>query len=404
MRPTALFLLLPLQLVAGCGRDAGKVRHVAARDSAGVRIVDLGAGEARHAWTVAATPAVDITGGEPGQGPALYQALGAARLGDGRIVVANAGSGTLDFYTPDGRHQRSAGHAGGGPGEFRALTWVGSLPGDSVAAWDSGSGRLSVFTPAGEFARSVTPRQPLGMFPQAQGTLEGGELLLMLHQAAPGGAPTSTVHVQRGTVHLASMARDGAVKILGRFPGTEMLASGNPAGGLMMMPLPFGKQTVAAAHRGRVYVSGGDRWEVAEYGADGRVRSLIRSARPRQPVTRADVRAYARTMVMLGGEGNAALARQRSQLLAMAPYPKVKPAVTGLRADAERNLWMESPGPAAGTVDGEWTVVSPREGVLARVQLPRGLNVQQVGPDWILGTSMDGDMEHVRLYRLTRAP
>jgi hypothetical protein len=401
MRRSTLGVLL-LPVLVGCRNEAGAGPGVTTRDSAGIRIVEIHGSAPGSAWSVAARPALDITGGEPGTGPGLYRVMGAARLADGRIVVANGGSNTLEVFAPDGRHERTLGRAGDGPGEFRALSWVGRASEDSIAAWDSAPGRLSVFTPQGGYARSVAPRQPLGVFPQVQGELADGAVLLVLHQPTLGMATTSDVHVQRDTISLAVLHPDGGVNLLGRFPGTEVLASGSPAGGLMMMPLPFGRQTVAAARGGRVYAATGERWEVAEYAAEGGLRALIRADRNRRPVTRSDVRKYRESVVMLGGEGNAALSRQRAQLLARAPYPGRKPAITALRVDAEGNLWVESPAAEEGAMGGEWAVVSPAGRVLGRVRLPDGLAVQQVGPGWLLGTAAEGGVEHVRLYRFTR--
>jgi len=401
MRRVARGLLL-LPVLAGCRTEADAKPGVATRDSAGVRIVEHHGGEPAVAWQVADRPELDLTGAEAGKGPGLYQVMGAVRLGDGRIVVANGGTSTLEIFGADGAHQRSVGRAGDGPGEFRALSWVGRFAGDSIAAWDSGAGRLSIFTPAGDFARSVAPAQPLGIFPRAEGALDGGALLLSLHQPSLGMSATEGVHVQRDTISLAVLRPDGAVTVLGRFPGTEVLASGNPAGGLMMMPLPFGRSTVAAGSGGRVYVASGEPGNIAEYAPGGGVRALVRADRERQPVTSADVRAYRQKLVALGAENNGAIARQHTRMLDRAPYPKRKPAITDMRVDAAGNLWVESPEPGEGTLARGWTVVSPDGRMLGRARKPDDLNVHQVGDGWILGTFTDGGLEHVRLYRVTR--
>ncbi|HEX6751165.1 MAG TPA: hypothetical protein VF092_27995 [Longimicrobium sp.] len=400
MRRFALGLLL-LPVLAGCRTEADAKPGTATRDSAGVRIVEHHGGESEIAWRVADRPELDLTGAEAGKGPGLYQVMGAVRLGDGRIVVANGGTSTLEIFGADGAHQRSVGRAGDGPGEFRALSWVGRFAGDSIAAWDSGTGRLSVFTPAGDFARSVAPAQPLGIFPRAEGALDGGALLLALHQPSLGMSATEGVHVQRDTISLAVLRPDGAVAVLGRFPGSEVLASGNPAGGLMMMPLPFGRATIAAGSGGRVYVADGDRWEIAEYAPGGGVRALVRADRELQPVTPADVRAYRERLVTLGAENNGAIARQHARMLDRAPYPKQKPAITGLLVDAHGNLWVESPESGEGTLARGWTIVSPDGRMLGRARKPDALTVHQVGDGWLIGTATDGEIEHVRLYRIT---
>ncbi|HEX8904489.1 MAG TPA: hypothetical protein VF771_06590, partial [Longimicrobiaceae bacterium] len=274
--------------------------------------------------------------------------------------------------------------------------------GDTIAAWDSGSERLSIFTPAGDFVRTVAPRQPLGVFPQILGALDGGALLLALHQASVGMSGASDVHVQRDTFRLGVLRPGGEVTEIGRFPGMEFAVSGSPTSGLMMMQRPFGLHTVAAAHGSTVYVAGGERWEVAEYAAKGGLRRLIRADRARRPVTAADQRTYRQTTVTRGDEGNQALRRQREHILARLPYPKQKPAITALQVADDGTLWVESPEEREGTLAGEWTVISPAGQVLGRVRVPEALWVWQVGPDWLLGLAAGDDGEHVRLYRLTR--
>lgn len=401
MRRIAIGLLIATG--AGCRAGAETKAPFSVRDSVGVRIAETrgGAGGAPE-WKVDEHPEIDITGAEPGRGPALFHVLGAVRLGDGRIVVANSGTSSLEIFSPAGTHLRSAGRAGGGPGEFRALTWVGCLTGDSIAAWDAGAGRLSVFSPAGDYARSVTPRQPLGIFPQPAGLLDGGGLLLALHGGTLGLSATADVHVQRDTLTYAVLDTAGGMTRIHRFPGMEMLASGNPSGGLVVMPLPFGQQTVAATHGSRIYAADGERFEVAEFTRNGRLRALIRGDRERQPVTARDVRRYRETLVTLGEEGNARLSRQYDELLDRAPYPARKPAITGLRVDEAGNLWVESPEPGRGNLATAWSVLSPEGRMIGWVRTPAGLNVQQVGNGWLLGTSADENGEYVRLYRVRK--
>ncbi|HEU4559494.1 MAG TPA: hypothetical protein VFS20_16680 [Longimicrobium sp.] len=396
--------ILLVTVAAGCREQPAERLGVALRDSAGVRIVEhRGAAPAAPAWRAEPAPALELGGAEGGNGPALYRVAEALRLGDGRIVVANGGSSALEIFGPNGAHLRSVGRAGDGPGEFRAVSWVGRMGGDTLAAWDSGLGRLSLFTPAGDFVRSVSPRRALGMYPQAVGALAGGGVVLALRGSALGMGKTTEVHVQRDTVTYAALSPSGDVRELARLPGAEMLVSGDPAGGLMVMPLPFGRQPAAAVAGDRVYVTDGERYEVAAYDAIGRLRAVLRSQSPRLPVTREDVRTYRDSLVTLGGEGNTALQRQQAELLDRAPYPRQKPAITALRADSAGNVWAESPVSDGEGLATEWRVISPDGPVIGSVRLPGRLDVRQIGPDWVLGIALDGDQaERVRLYKLVK--
>jgi len=383
----------------GCGRGVPARPSSSVRDSAGITVV-ANRGDARGArlgWRVGGSPIVDIGGGS-GAGP--YRVVAATRLGDGRIVVASAGANALELYAPDGRHLRTIGRAGGGPGEFRALFWVGRLPGDSIAAWDAALGRLSVFTPSGDFARSVAPAASLGLFPQAAGVFGDGRVLVAVRSADAGSG--SGVRVQRDDVSYVALGADGRVQPIGRFPGTEMLLSGGSGGGLLMRPLPFGRQTVAAARGERVYVGTGDGFELRGYEPGGGLRAIVRAEYAPVPVTPRAIRDYRRTLVTLGAEGDSRMRRQQDEMLEQAPYPRQMPPFTELQVDPDGNLWTrDANAPAAHTA--RWTVFSPEGRLRGSVEVPAELIVREIGRDWLLATVLDDDqVEHVRIYPLAK--
>lgn len=302
------------------------------------------------------------------------------------------------MFGPDGKHLRSLGRPGDGPGEFRALFWVGRAAGDSILAWDSGLGRLSIFDPAGRLVRTVVPRQPLGLFPQAAGALAGGRVLLAV-RTGPVTTGTGTT-VQRDSISYVALGRAGEVEPIVRVPGSEMLVS--TSHGFVMRPLPFGRQTVAAARENGVVIGTGDRFEVVAYEAGRGARSIVRAENRHVRVTPAAICDFQRTSVTLGGEGDARLHTIDAQMLAEAPYPREMPPFTDLKADAEGNLWLQGPKNPSEP-DARWIVLSPEGRVRGVVLLPGGLAVQEIGPDWVLGITMDENgLQHVRLYTLVK--
>jgi hypothetical protein len=106
----------------------------------------------------------------------------------------------------------------------------------------------------------------------------------------------------------------GTVQVLGRFPGTEQIATVDDAG-MLIRPLPFGRTTAAAVHGGALYVASGDRYEVSVYMPGARLRSRIRGDRARLPVTAADVEAYRRELVTIGGPRDGRAERRLAQML-----------------------------------------------------------------------------------------
>lgn len=181
-----------------------------------------------------------------------------------------------------------------------------------------------------------------------------------------------------------------------------MLMSGDATGGLLIRPLPFGRQTVAATFGGRVYVGTGDAFELLAYEPGQGLREVVRARHHPLPVTRAEIDEYRRSLVTLGAEGDARMRRQHDELLANAPYPEEMPPFTNLKIDPDGNLWLQAPRAGAIT-DQRWIVFSREGRARGTVSAPRNLNVQEIGRDWLLGIALDEDqVEHVRLYRLVK--
>ena len=140
-------------MVIGCAEGGNDALTTAVRDSAGVRIVEH-VGEAPDlGWTVAAEPSVVIGGPDVADEYALFQVVGAARLADGAIAVANGGSNEIKVYEPDGAFRFAVGGEGEGPGEFSRMRFLIRIPGDSLAVDDIGNARVTVLSPEGRVAR-----------------------------------------------------------------------------------------------------------------------------------------------------------------------------------------------------------------------------------------------------------
>ncbi|HEX6036449.1 hypothetical protein [Longimicrobium sp.] len=389
-----------LLLSAACdGGGRGARASVQTRDSAGVGIVENRGSPPALGWTVDTVPLVSI-GGDGAAGGPLFQVTDALRMPDGGIVVASAGTQQVRFYGTDGTLLRAVGRAGEGPGEFRAPFWLGRLRGDSVAVWDAGLRRFSVLSPTGDFGRAIQPSGLSGVFPQVIGVLPDDRFVVA--SAAGAQALPSPGQPRRDTAAFVVVDAAGAVAdTLGVFAGTEMVAMGTPATGFVLRPRPFGRQTVTAVRDNRLYVATGDTYQVAVHEPGRGLRALYRAEREPVPVTREDQEAYRRSLVTLGG--NAQAKAQSDRLLDEVPFPDQMPPLTAMKVDSAGNLWLQDPQPPGDDAPSTWTVLDPAGRVLGRVRLPSDLSVRQIGGDWVLGVVVDADqVEHVRLYRLTR--
>jgi hypothetical protein len=402
MRPLARgSAVLTTIALAACGGDA-RASGPAVRDSAGIRIVQnarpaWGRGEG---WTVAAEPVLDLGVAE---GDPRYQfgAVGdAVRLSDGTLVVADGQANELRAYDAQGRWLRTLGRQGSGPGEFNGLGSVFLLPGDSIAAYDGGAGRLTVFAPSGALARTANvapldgrlPPKPLGAF--ADGSLVVAPAFNPMFTASP--------KPSRDTMPLARYSAHGAqAGSLGRIAGEETVTIVGGSGEDRFAtrgPVPFGRGTHVAVAGTRLLIADNARYELAEHGADGRLVRLVRRAADPEPVTDADRAAWAEQQRQ-GASGR--FRQMRERLTAAMPFPEHKSWFAGVRLDAAGNAWVQRhAAPDAGT---PWEVFDAEGRLLGTVTTPTGLRVTQIGADFVVGVWKDElDVAHVRVHRLRK--
>jgi hypothetical protein len=109
------------------------------------------------------TPIVNLGGSSVDPDNQFFNVLTAVRLSDGRLIVVDAGSHNVKWYSPDGSLIASTGGRGGGPGEFLRITDAVPTPFGGVAVYDSRNQRIMNFPrfgghpvkPEGNFGQEV---------------------------------------------------------------------------------------------------------------------------------------------------------------------------------------------------------------------------------------------------------
>lgn len=395
----AAALLLPL---AACGGDA-KGAGPTVRDSAGIRIVQNEAPSWRKGqeWRVSSEPVTDVGVAEGDAHQQFGRVAGALRLSDGTLLVADGQANEIRAFDAQGRHLRTMGRAGGGPGEFQGLMGLHLLAGDTVAAYDYQGSRISFFAPSGTFVRGVT-LQPLdGKLPaRPLGFLRDGRVMvtqLYNPQFTPSTKPT------RDTVPLALYSAAGAEAArLGRVAGDEMVTvSGGTGDNRIMMRQnpPFGLSTYFAVRGERLLVGDPVRYELVERGPDGAVARLIRRGGEREAVTQADRDAFIkqRTEAM----NDARFRQLQEQVMKSLVFPEHKPFFTSLGVDPTGNVWVQRS--AEDGADRPWDVFDADGHLLGTVTTPAGMQVTQFGTDFVVGIWSDElDVAHVRVHRIEK--
>lgn len=216
-----ILALLAVSLVA-CTDNTSRTSTVFVRDSAGVRIVEntTPLWQPGEEWRLGLEPLVDLGGGDTEEGQ-LFRVVGALRLSDDRIVVANGGADEIRFYGPEGAFLSASGGEGEGPGEFLLLRSLYRLGGDSLLVGDPLAGRLSLFDAEGAFVR-VTRLAPTdgAPMPTLSGVFDDGSFLV--HGMTLEAAEIGFVRPDEVLFHYAT---DGTVlHRLGVFPAARRIS------------------------------------------------------------------------------------------------------------------------------------------------------------------------------------
>lgn len=351
-------------------------------------------------------------------GPAatrFQRIVGTVRLPDGRIVVADAGSGELRFFGPDGKPLLAAGGAGGGPGEFTrtfggatGLAAVGRVGTDSVAAYDLMAGRITVFSPGGDHALDRAVGGPGGAasgLVRPVGWTGDGSFVGLITRRDAGEAPATGRHLDRPDEMLVTSRRGAAALDTGaRFPGDARFMDISPAGegGKLQVSIstpPFAASLAASAADGLVAVGPTDGRVIHLYDAGLDPVGTLHLDGRRLAVTDDRVSAWVdRQLSDAVDPSRRRVLRERYRGL---PVPDSLPVFGDLVVDRAGRVWVEAypdPEPDSAT---SWTVFDRTGRKLSRLRMPGRFRPLEIGAGYVLGVWKDDlDVEYVRLYRL----
>jgi hypothetical protein len=382
-----LLIALPLLLVQpACGTDEQGIGPMV-RDSAGILLIENDLGhvlwDEATAWQLSDEPRVSIGSADAGAAYILHQAVRAQRLPDGSLAVATSGTSDVRLYAPDGRHLRTLGRSGNGPGEFRSPWLVFGLGEDSVVVVDLYR-KVSVFGPDGgvrEFgAGELGGEGPIGQF--------GDGSLLSWKYIRPGtpltGGEWSQVELLRRDLS------EGAAK---RVRVVDYFRSDGP--GVMNL---FAPRASMAAGDTTVWYSRGDALALEEARMDGQVVRIVRLSLPPVLVTDAHKSRVTDALVEANPGSNP------EDLTRNMEFPESFPAHGSILVDAGGNVWVQDYAPWGSDDSSRTCYVFDADGqFLGEVMTPAGLSLQDIGEDWALGLHRDDlGVERLQLYELEK--
>lgn len=362
-------LCMALSLAQGCADEGRASSTVTITDSAGIEIVEsvAPAWAAGQEWSVDTTPLMSIGEGERPE-KQFYRVVGVARLLDGRVVVADAGSQKIRLFASDGRFLSSMGGPGEGPGEFTDLKHIAVLAGDSILAYNGVPPRVTIFGPDGTVARTTQVPYPVEQGYadlEAVGVLDDGRIVA--YRSLDYLSIDFVDGLNREPLALRLLDPwTGRLDTLGPVPGIERMLL-RRGGGVRQTILPFGRFPDIAARDMLVYVAPNDDFAVHVLSPSGAVERIVRAAQRPRPIEDPHLTQYMDNRVAGASD---AQTREYRQLVRSMPVPETFPPYRGIEVDLLGNLWVAD---YAWPLDTPplYTVFSAEGAMLGSVTLPR---------------------------------
>ena len=231
----------------------------------------------------------------------LYRVAGVA-ISEQHVIVAEASTGSLRFYTHAGRLEKTVGRQGEGPGEYRNMSWM-SRVGDEMHVYDRASNSVNVYSLDGTRVRStaVRPHDELPLT-SVVGSFADGSLLAVA-VANPMYVPDEA-ETRRLPMTLVRHDSEGASATrLIDMVGPERYFEPSGRGGVQQMSRPFGRATGVAVVDSIFVVTNNDSYAISVYGRDGAQSETLMPdpVPPMTPLKQSDIE-WAREGLLAGAD------------------------------------------------------------------------------------------------------
>jgi hypothetical protein len=398
-----------LLALAACSETGGTRSSIAERDSSGIAIVE-NAGP-YPLWHLGSIPEVRVGTIEGDSAYQFHRVQFAGRLTDGRVVVADAGSSQVRWYSPSGVHRSTAGRRGEGPQEFLSFGNALLTSNDTLIVYDPRSRRATWFSPREAYVGDLSLRDG----PAGAVTILGATPDRRLAVAVS----TPSFNIQRPdlsytrdtlTVVLhSSTTLDTVVLRAGTESSLWVQFEGGQPTRMQQMGMPFAHQVLAGSSADQIVLAVGDSHELEIRDWNGTLRRIARRLDAPTPVlTDEHLERYVRHDVQAAsarGASNLGTVEENAKTrLAVIPDGHTVPSFDTLITGADGRIWLRDFAPPwSESAEYNWTVYDSTGRVERRVSTPSNLNITHVRDGHVTGVIRDSlDVEYVVVYRLER--
>lgn len=255
--------------------------------------------------------------------------------GDGGLFVADRVGPIVRHYGRNGAYVGDIGRTGGGPGEYMSVDGLGTTASGELIVIDSRLARVSIYSPEGEFQRSVQTERVVA---SDRGYAVGEDGTVYARATKASGA--EPVRDDRGLIDWASVfdwatvTLDGTVQPIGPVPLEQAEGPGYVIDGRGGPYWPFVTRTASTiGPDGSTYWVRNDEYQVFQRRPGGDTTVIERVGEQAVPLAGAELAEWnARSYWNV--ERNP---RHRDRYL---PIPAVKPLIRELAVDLDGRLWV----------------------------------------------------------------
>lgn len=396
-----LLLSLSLILVLGsvaCSSNETQQAQNTVRDSLGIKIIENREPlwHKEKNWYIPVEPILSLVD------DAFFRIIGAVRFEDGRVVVANSGSGELRFYDQKGNFKKVIGRPGKGPGEFSRLSSIHKFSNDSLIAFDASLYRVTIFDNHGIFMEDFNLERDIKHSFSDVKVFSDGTLFISTIWSSRLERGDKSNGIKR---HPAPYYRYSPLGMLidtvAILPGKEIFMSVEKEIFSFSFNLPYSHSPVSAVYQNKAYIGTSDRFDIHVYTPTGKLNRII------QLVGVVDLHLSKEEIeadknVTIGYFDDPDIKKRQAKLLSNMPDSKSKPAYSSMIIDNAGNLWIGEhlPNRKNSIV---WWVFNQDGQYLFEIKIHNNILVYEIGNDYILGKKLDKDgFESIWVYGLIK--
>jgi hypothetical protein len=343
-------------------------------------------------WRVSSQPNLTLGRAEGPKEELFHNVMGVAQMPDGKIAVVDAGTSHIMFFDNDGEHIVTVGGEGDGPQEFRFPRLLPANRYDSLVV--AGISRLSVIRSNGEvdvLGTYTPPDLPRAVLPGGIVYQHSFDLGKRVTQSGP--RPSDS---ELGILDL----RDGGRVALGRFTYSTTYIDRRDDGRQSPFIMPLRAGLSVAPRAGGLAAVVGNESVVRLFDSRSFSNSIALPLRPRK-VTAQVIESVVTEIVE---ERPSEERRRVADVMSRMPFPSDFPFVSGVLPDESGGVWVKlDPEYLGGNRPPMWIALDESGGVLAQVETPKGLEIFQIGLDFIVGVTRDAlGVQRIQRYDLSR--